>query len=227
MVSAFLLGFSVLVVVAWSLRRERTALEFVDDILLPLYVAFLLPMLCLCYGTASVSVDRDERTLVYLLLTPLPRPVIHLAKYASAMFVSLLWTLGGMLLLCRVAGDAGWEAFRLFWLAVLCSTLAYVGLFHLLGVVFRRATIIALAYAVFLETFVGNTPGIAKRVAITFYTRCLIFDAGSEIGLGPAGGQPADLFLPVSGQAAAIVLCTLAAVFLLAGTWFFTRKEYV
>jgi ABC-type transport system involved in multi-copper enzyme maturation permease subunit len=227
LVSLLLLGFSVLVVIAWSLRRERTALDFTEDILLPVYVAFLLPVFCLCYATASISSDREERTLVYLLLTPVPRPLIHFAKYASAMLVTLLWTLGGMLILCLVAGDAGQQALRLFWPAAFYSTMAYVGLFHLLGAAVRRATIIALAYALFLETFVGNMPGIAKRVAITFYTRCMIFDAGNELGLGPAGGQSPDLFLPVSGQTAVVVLCILSLAFLLVGTWIFSRREYV
>ena len=47
MVSLLLLVFAVLVVVAWSLRRERTPREFTEQIFLPLYVSFLLPMFCL------------------------------------------------------------------------------------------------------------------------------------------------------------------------------------
>lgn len=227
MVSVLLLAFAILAVIAWSLRRERTPLEFTEEILLPVYVSFLLPIFCLCYGTASISGDREERTLVYLLATPMPRPLIHLAKFGAVLLLTLMWTLGGMAILCRMAGPAGWEPFQRFWPAALWSTLAYMGLFHLFSVIFYRATIIALAYALFLETFVGNMPGVAKRVAITFYTRCVIFDAGSPLGIDPAGGQNPALFLPVSGQTACVVLWGLAAALFLVGTWLFARREYV
>lgn len=225
-VSFALWGFTLLVALAWSLRRERTASEFTEEILLPIYVSFLLPILCLSYGTASISVDREDQTLVYLLLTPIPRPLVHLAKYAAALCLSLAWTLGSMAILCGVAGDAGWEAYKLFWPTTVLATFAYVGLFHLLSVVFRRATIIALAYALFLETFIGNMPGIAKRASISFYIRCLMFDAGSDLGIGPGNG-PADLFLPVSGPTACLALTALALTFFVVGTWFFSRREYV
>jgi ABC-type transport system involved in multi-copper enzyme maturation permease subunit len=227
MVSLLLLAFAVLAVIAWSLRRERDALEFTEEILLPVYASFLLPIFCLCYGAASISGDREERTLVYLLMTPLPRPLIHLAKFSAALVLTLTWTLGGMAILCRIAGPAGWESFERFWTAALWSTLAYVSMFHLFSVLFYRATIIALAYALFLETFVGNMPGIVKRVAITFYTRCAIFDAGSQLGMGPAGGRNPELYLPVSGQTACLVLWGTAGILFLLGTVLFSRREYV
>jgi len=226
-VSLLLFGFAVLVVIAWSLRRERTAVDFVQQILLPVHIAFLLPIFCLCYGAASISSDREEQTLVYLLVTPLPRPLIYWGKYNAALLLALAWTLGSMAILCRVAGSAGWESFQRFWPAVLLATLAYVSLFHLLSAVFRRATIIALVYTLLLEAFLGNMPGIVKRVAITFYTRCLIFDAGESLGVGPAGGQNPALFLPLSGQMAFAVLCVLATTFFLLGMWQFSRREYV
>jgi ABC-type transport system involved in multi-copper enzyme maturation permease subunit len=226
-VSLLLLGFAVLVAIAWSLRRDRTPVEFVEQILLPAHISFLLPIFCLCYGAASISSDREEQTLVYLLVTPLPRPLIYCGKYSAALVLALSWTLGSMAILCQVAGSAGWGPFRHFWPAVLLATLAYVSLFHLLSAVFRRATIIALVYTLFLEVVLGNMPGIVKRVAITFYTRCLIFDAGESFGVGPAGGQNPALFLPVSGQTAWVVLCVLAVTLFLLGMWQFSRREYV
>jgi ABC-type transport system involved in multi-copper enzyme maturation permease subunit len=227
LVALLLLGFAALAAFAWSLRRVRSPLEFVEDFVIPVYVSFLLPVFCLCYGSASISSDREEQTLVYLLLTPVPRPLIHAAKYGASLLLSLVLTVGGLALMGAAAGDAGRQSFRLFWPAVVWSTCAYVGLFHLLSVAFRRATIVALAYALFLETFVGAIPGIAKRVAITFYSRCMIFDAGAELGLEPAGGQSVELFLPISGDTARIVLILISVALFAAGTWLFARREYV
>jgi ABC-type transport system involved in multi-copper enzyme maturation permease subunit len=226
-ISLMLLAFAVLVAIAWSLRGDREALEFTEEILLPVYITFLLPIFCLCYGVGGLSSDREERTLVYLLVTPLPRPLIHLAKFAASMLLASIWSLGGMALLCIAAGTAGWESFQLFWPATLWATTAYIALFHLMSVLFQRATIIAIAYALFLEAVVGNMPGIVKRVAITYYTRCMIFDAGAPLGMASAGRHNPDLYLPISGQAACLVLCALSAFLFLIGTWAFSRREYL
>jgi len=226
MVSLLLVCFAVLAVVAWLLHHERTVEGFTEQILLPLYVSFLLPILCLCYATASIAGDREEQTLVYALITPLPRPLVYSAKYGTALLLVMAWTLGSMAILCGLAGPAGRDAFRLFWPAVFWSTVAYVGLFHVFSVVFRRATIVALTYALFLETFLGNMPGTVKRVAVSFYTQCLIYDRGSSFGLGPAGSRNPALFLPVSGRTALAVLCVVAGVLFVAGMWLFSRREY-
>jgi hypothetical protein len=65
-----LLAFAGLVVVAWGRRPDRTPEEFVEQILMAVFVSFLLPIYCLCYGAAGISAEREEETLVYILLSP-------------------------------------------------------------------------------------------------------------------------------------------------------------
>lgn len=226
MVNLLLLVFAALVAVAWSMRRGRTPLDFVEQILLPLYVSFLLPMFCLCYGAASIASEREDKTLVYVLTTPLPRPMIFVAKYAATLLLCMAWTIGGLAFIGRLGGAAGWDAFERFWWTAALATTAYVGLFHFFSVTIRRATIVGLAYALFLETFLGNMPGIVKRVAITFYTQCHLFESATAIGMDPSGGRSPALFLPVTGETAAAVLLSFAGGFFLLGMFFFSRREY-
>ena len=226
MVSGVLFVFAVLVVIAWSMRHERTPNEFVEQIALPIYVSFLLPLFCLCYASASISSEREEGALVYVLMTPLPRPLIHLAKYLAALVLSLSWTMGGFAILCAVAGEPGSQVFQALWSSVFFASMAYVSLFHLFSVVFRRATIIALAYALFFEVFLGKMPGTVKRLAISFYTQCLAFDASAEFGVSASGPHNPTLFLPVSAATAFGVLGGLAVGLFLLGTWLFARREY-
>jgi ABC-type transport system involved in multi-copper enzyme maturation permease subunit len=225
-VCALLLGFVVLVALAWSLRRERSAEEFVTQILIPAYTAFLLPIFCLCFAAASIAGDREEQTLPYLLVSPVPRPLVYAAKYSASLAVALCWTLGGLLLTCEVAGRPGRETLGAVWPAVLLSSVAYVGLFHLFSVLFRRATIIGLAYALFLETLVGSMPGIVKRLAISFYTECLIFEAAAPFGVGESGHHDPALYLPVSADVAFPALCLIAAGTFVLGAALFWRHEY-
>ena len=186
-ISLLLLGLAALAVFAWSHRRERTAAQFIEEVLITVYMSFLLPMFCLSFASPGVASDREEQTLVYMLTSPLPRPWIFFAKSGAALALSLCWTMGSLLLLCRLAGNPGVAAWHAFWPAIFSATLAYVALFQLFSVVFRRATIVALGYPLFLETLVGNMPGIVKRLTICFYARCLIFDSTVDLGIGPTG----------------------------------------
>jgi ABC-type transport system involved in multi-copper enzyme maturation permease subunit len=225
-VCVLLLGFASIAVVAWSIRHERSPKEFIEEIFLAVYVSFLLPVFSLSQATAGIASDRDEQTLVYLLVSPLPRPMIFLAKSSASLVLALAWTLGGMTLLCWLGGQPGMAALRVLWPGILWSTVTYVALFLLFSVTFRRATIIALAYALFIETLIGNMPGIAKRLAVSFYTRCLIFDAGTVFGVSPSGAGNADLFVAVSGPTAQMILYLLSGGLLLAGLSVFSLREY-
>ena len=225
-VCALLLAFASLAVVAWSLRRERDVQEFADDLLFPVYVSFLLPLFCLCYAAPSIAGEHEEETLVYLLATPLPRPVLFAAKYVSALAAAMLWTAGSWAALSWLAGPPGKTLFGAILPAVGLSTSAYVGLFCEFSAAWRRATIIGLVYVFFLETFLGNVPGIVKRVAISFYTQCLILDAGPQIGIRPTGMREPVLFLPLPGDTAQMVLGGVAIATLFLGMWWFSKREY-
>ncbi len=226
-VCGLLLAFTVLAVVAWSLRHDRTAQEFADDIVFPLYVSFLLPIFSLCYSAPSVAGEHEEQTLVYLLATPLPRPLIFAAKYGAALAAAMLWTFGAWILLSRLGGPAAATLFRPYSAAILWSTPVYVGLFCAFSVSLPRATIVSLVYVFFLEAFLGNVPGIAKRVAVSFYTQCIMLDAGTELGVRPTGMRQPALFLPLDGDTARTILGILAVATFLLGAWLFTRREYV
>lgn len=225
-ICGLLLTLAGLAVFAWSYRHERKPAEFIEDVLLTVYVSFLLPMFCLSFASAGVAGDREEQTLVYLLTTPLPRPWIFAAKVGAALAISLGWTIGSLAFLCYLAGKPGMESFHTVWRSVVASTVAYVALFQLFSVVFRRATIVALGYSLFLETLVGNMPGIVKRLTICFYTRCMIFESSAELGIGPTGQFNTLLFQPIPGGSAEAWLYTASALLLFAGLWVFSTREY-
>lgn len=225
-ICGLLLTLAALAVFAWSYRHERTPVQFIEDVLLTVYVSFLLPMFCLSFASAGVASDREEQTLVYLLTTPLPRPWIFAAKAGAALAISLGWTIGSLTLLCYLAGQPGMDTFHTVWRSVIASTVAYVALFQLFSVVFRRATIVALGYSLFLETLVGNMPGIVKRLTVCFYTRCMIFESAEGLGIGPTGQFNSLLFQPIPGSSAEAILYSASAALLLTGLLVFSTREY-
>jgi ABC-2 type transport system permease protein len=213
-------------VAAWVTVTHVTSglAVFSNSIVFSLFATFLLPLWTLSFATEALGREREGQTLIWTLVRPIPRPAIFLAKYLAVLPWCLAFNLGGFCLLCWLGGEPGRLALRLYWPAALLGTLAFTALFHLMGACLRRSGIIALLYAFFLETVAGNLPGHFKRLSISFYMRCLMFDASGDYGIGP---ERPWIYQAVSGPAAAIVLVGATLLLLLAGMLVFSRSEYL
>ena len=197
---------------------------FSDAIVFSLFTTFLLPLWSISFATEGLGREREAHNLLWVLTRPLSRPAIFLAKYVALLPWCLLLNLGGFSLLCLAAGAHGRLALQIYWPAVFWGTLAFSALFHLLGACLRRAAVVALLYAFFLETIMGNMPGEFKRLSNSFYTRCLMFDRAHEFGIHP---ERPLWYVPVSGQTAGLALAGITAVCLVVGAIVFTRNEYL
>jgi ABC-2 type transport system permease protein len=215
-----------LIVLAWARQSDPTPKKFAEQVIVPIYIAFLMPVLAICYGASAVGGEREDRTLIYLLITPIPRPLIYFVKWLAANALVAGWAGVTLVVLCQTAGESGRNALAPFFAASLLGAVAYSSLFLLFGTTFRHGTVISLAYWFFLEVLFGNMPGIIKRVSVAYYVRCMIYDAGSEMQLGPAGRIAREMFLPISGKPATIVLISSIALLLTLGLTVFSRREY-
>jgi ABC-2 type transport system permease protein len=215
-----------MIVLAWSRSPDPTTKKLAEQVLVPTFVSFLMPIFAICYGASGIGAEREDQTLIYLLIAPLPRSLTYFIKGLASFALVSGWTAGTLFLLCRLAGKPGAELFPLFVPAALLGGLAYASLFLLLGAIFRHGTIISLVYWFFLEVLFGNLPGIVKRVSVAFYVRCLIYDSAKELKLGPLGRVAREMFLPVTGTTAAITLSATIVVLLMVGLLLFDRREY-
>jgi ABC-type transport system involved in multi-copper enzyme maturation permease subunit len=223
------LGLTVLcglIVMAWGRQASPEAKKFADQVLLPLFVGFLLPIYAISYGAAAIGGEREDRTLIYLLIAPLPRPAVYLVKAFAVMLLAVGWTIAALLVLCLLAGHHGRETLPAFWQASVMGALVYANLFLVLGAAFRHGTIISLAYWFFLEVLFGAMPGIVKRLTVSFYVKCQIFDAGKELELGPVRRIAREMFLPVSGDVAFTVMSATLATLVVLGVIVFSTREY-
>ncbi len=75
--------------------------------LLTVFASFLVPLGALAFGTAGLGGDREDRTLLFLFIRPLPRGLILLAKYFAALPLVLGFTVGSLWLFCKLAGAPG------------------------------------------------------------------------------------------------------------------------
>ncbi len=227
--STLMVSLPLAICAIWLVRRrydrmadvEAAFLKFSEHFVINAFVLFVVPICALVYGTTGVGSDREDRTLLFLLVRPIPRPLVLAAKFIAAIPLALSLIAGSFYVYCLLAGEAGRLAFELYLPAVLGMTLAYVGLFHLFAVAIRHSTIAALVYGIFIELLLGLVPGIIKRVTISYYGRVLIYDAAGPEGLDAPRG-----FEPISAHAAGWSLLGIALGSMLLVFIVFQWREY-
>jgi len=223
-ICAMLSFMAIGITYAWSVKGAIEADKLSVLWIMPVYFVALLPIYCLSYASGTISSERSDGTLVYLLTSSMHRPMIYASRFVAALLITMFWTFGTFALMTLIAKPGGRLVFVKFWPTVLLATMAYVSLFHLFSALFRRSTIIALLYAIFLEILFSVMPGTAKRITISFYTHCSLFEAGQSFDVVPASPE---IFLPISGSAAVTALWIATSLFFVLGAWVFSRKEYV
>lgn len=216
----------VLIEWGWVARREREVQQLVTRMLVPLHLSFLMPIYALSYGATAIAGEREDRTLIYSLLSTAPRGLIYLAKWGACCLLTSLWTLGSLALLCLISGDSGQNAWKLLWAPVSLGCLVYVTVFMLLGTIFRAGALVSLVYWFFLEVMFGNMPGLIKRVSISYYLKCWIYDWGKAWNLGPQSAVERSIFHPIPGLTAIGTVVTLGIVALVVGSLVFSRRDY-
>lgn len=204
--------------------QDSGFLVFSRWVVYSVFLSFLLPIWSLSFATEAIGGEREARTLVWLFTRPVSRTSIYLAKFAALLPWALGLNLGGFALICLAAGEPGRAAFLLYWPPVIGATLAFCSLFHLLSACIRHSAVVGIVYVFFLEALLGNMPGYLKRVSISFYARCLMFDAAESVGVSPP--EKSSIYLPVDPTTAWSVLAGVTVVLLLAGIWVFNRLEY-
>jgi ABC-type transport system involved in multi-copper enzyme maturation permease subunit len=192
------------------------------------WIRNVLPLAALFFATALVADEVEGRTLTYLLTRPLSRASIFAGKFVAYLATTLALALPAVVLAFFILLSArGWAAvgpsvgdlLRDVGVAAL-TLVAYGALFALLGVLLKRPVIPGLLFLYGWE-LMANLPGYLPRFTLTAWLRSLIHHRPAEEGL-------AGLFQQVlpAGESLA-VLVGLSAVFVAAGAWIFSTREYV
>ncbi len=200
---------------------DRAFERYSEVFVLVIFASILLPLCTLAYATTSVGGEREERTLVFLLVRPIPRWLILFAKFCATLPLVLILLMGSFYGYCQIAGPVGHKAFAMYAPVLALMITAYVSLFHLFSVMFRHATIVALIYALVMESFIGNMPGIIKRVAVSFYGRSTMYELGAPYGI-----EAPKYFESISVAAANATLWAVTLGGLLLAMIIFSRREY-
>jgi len=179
-------------------------------------VAFttIVPVCALMFASSALGDMVDDRTLVYVWLTPVHRGWLALAATLASITVALPLALVPLTIAAAATG-AGPELVWATALATAVGTIGYCGLFTALGLRFRRALVWGIAYILVWEGFVATASEAAATLSLRAYTASILSQAtGVGLRLGTLTMASGIIVPPLVG---------LAAVGLT--TWLLTRTD--
>ena len=188
------------------------------DVFATITLGLVIPIAGLLLGTAAIGTEIDDGTVVYLLVKPVPRRTVVLAKMlvaaagtaaitATAALISGFLLLGGTAVSLLVATVA----------ATLLAAVLYAVVFVALSVFTGRALVVGLGYVLVWEGLVTSLLSGTRILSIREYALAVV-NAISTRG-GPADGAGVEPIVAVVLSAVVLV-----AAFAL-GSWRLGRFE--
>lgn len=190
----------------------------------------LVPLTALLYACGMIQDEIEEQTLTYLLVRPLPRWALYLAKLAATILVTIALTTVFVFATYVVAywGDTDlWgkaipvRAFQTSALLGL-NLVAYDSLFGWLGLLVRRFLVIGVGYIVLFEGLLANIDFAVRRITVMYYFRVL---AGRWLGIDTKQWSIDVADAPTSGACVSTLL-VVAALATVAATAAFSTREF-
>jgi ABC-2 type transport system permease protein len=190
----------------------------------------LIPLTALLYASGMIQDEIEEQTLTYLLIRPLPKWTIYVAKLLATLLVTTLLAVMSTAL----------TYVTIFWgtpeftaeilserIAKTCCLLAlalagYCAFFGCLSLLTRRTLVAGVSYIIIFEGVLANIDFVVRRATVMYYfrvltERCLPSDPRFrhlDLSIAPGPWQCVGTLL-----AASFVLTALA-------TFLFTTREF-
>jgi ABC-2 type transport system permease protein len=177
-----------------------------------------------------VQDDVEEQTLTYLLIRPIPRWAIYLAKLAGTIVSSWLraaiFTLGTLVVIFwgdqRLWGTVLRERAVIVGALLALALSAYSSIFGALSLWVRRALVFGAIYIVAFEGVFGNIDFVIREATVIYHIRVLAVRwldiNGAEWSIDPATAASATTSL--------LVLLGVTAAFAVIGAITFAMREF-
>ncbi|MBN1780467.1 ABC transporter permease subunit [bacterium] len=198
-----------------------------------MYLHFLMPLMAVFIGTSVIIDEVESGTLPYLLVRPVPRWQIILAKtLASDVLLALILTVSltmtyllagldeGLAAVCS-AGDLIAAVFVL-----ILGSFAYVSLFSTIGGAIRKPVMTSLLFTFGWEKIVGSIPGSLRYTTLIYYLNSL-FPFKEKTTTGNLFSLLRSTTASAAVWKAILVLVVLSGIFHFITVSLLSWKEYV
>ena len=132
-------------------------------------LALMVPILSLVLASSSLGQLVEDQTLVYLWLRPNPRWMLALAAWLASATVAVPVSVVPLVVAAAIGSGGDGRTIGAVAAAMALASLAYTGLFTLVGLLIRRSLIWGLAYLFIWELFVARVGQGAARLSINTY----------------------------------------------------------
>lgn len=210
---------------------DRTSIEGIyifTNLIITVYLQFLILILALFFGTSVCSEEVENKTVTYLTTRPLPKAAIILGKFAAYTTLTVIMTAVGVVLSFFVLNVDRILDFSLYKILLRDVIVLSVGLicygafFTFFGTFMKKSILFGLVFAFGWENVIQYFPGSTQRFSILHYLKSLL-----PI---PQTGRFSILMFrlePSPPAFAILMLFLITAVFLGLACLLFYLKEYI
>jgi len=236
------IGLAGLIPLFFTWIWRMFGMDFIDaesmltNLVSSLYIGVLVYLVGIAFGVPTVHDEVEGRTLTYLLTRPVSRIAVYSGRLAAVQLLA-----GVLLALSLVAcfmfavlGNDGAMSLTLVktyvnhvWV-VLLATILMVGLFAIIGTLFRRPLVWSFLYAFAWEGIVAKVPGRLQTWTLDFHLRNLLLrDEDVQASILEGLKHLLVREVEVSAWVSLAVLLLALVGFSVLGGWIFARREYV
>lgn len=198
-----------------------------QQLMVPLFLQIVLIFVTLVNATALIREEIDDSTLPYLLMRPVPKPVVLVSKYAGYLVAALVFLLPPVAAAFGVTQAYAGMGFSVdlnvlegFLAATALGVMAYGALFYLLSVALRKPLMVGLLIGFVWESIVGLLPGSVPKLSLIYYLKSVLLGIVPRM---PLGGFSTD----VSAPFAVLVLVLFSVAMLVLSGLLFQNMEFL
>ena len=196
-----------------------------------LMVYRVLGLAAAIFSTAVISQEIEQKTIVYLVTRPIPRPTIVITRLIATVIVVYAISILSAISVSFATHGTGALSNEILWRdakALLVGSAAYSSVFVFFSLLMNRGMLINLFFVFGWETFIPNLPGDAYRLSIYSYLKAIAqrpTTGNVQSPLGFVSGQTGPDFMNATTGYTTMLLLTVAMAF--AAAWWFKNFEYL
>ena len=163
----------IVLLVKWQDDSAAYDQDFVQVMIDTMIIAGILPIVTMTVASAAFGNELEDRTLYYLVLKPISRVQIALAKVAATFVLTApVVVAGGVVATALVGADAG--AVVTVGIALLAGVAAYASIFTWAGLITPRALSHGLVYVLVWEGLLSSFLTGVRYLSVRGYTLSLL-----------------------------------------------------
>ena len=232
------IGAILLLLLAIPLNWHRAApsedvagMQLFGELVILLYLQFIVLYTCLLYGTSLVTAEAEDRTMAYLIVRPISRFEIVGYKYLG--YVISIFTLFAIPVILNylilaphegvggIVDNLGILGYVLA--AILMAVMVWGALFMLMASLFKNPIMPGFLYCLFWESLIANLGGNIPKATVTYYMRTVLIDGVSKVRSELI--DDTDTIYSDLSAGSAFLLGVLASLALVMFTWVLIREK--